>query len=265
MIREAERGFAVGRGLRLYDERVSCSQRIGNGDRDVSRITLLAIGAHVEKPQRWGAIGAVQRLRSPNALVEPDAPPVQMIGAVVSSEDIGAAVQREVASADSPRNAADDRSKIGMRPQVVTKVVESEHDVVHASLAIRHPNGRDDSPIGQDREGRSRIVGQGIGLNGFTGSERAKGARGHAAMRSAVIVYRNCGPRSSRLLRKSSHILLICRKACILEAAVVRAPRVPLPRSGHGRQADTNIPLLSKRHKLLRMTEGISGLAKDRG
>jgi hypothetical protein len=63
MIRETQRGNAVGNGLRVDMERVVARQGIGDRDVNRSRVTFLAVRAPVRETQGWRAVRSNDRIR----------------------------------------------------------------------------------------------------------------------------------------------------------------------------------------------------------
>src|SRR5690606_14132663 len=128
------------------DEFVLVREGVGDRNVEIAGVTFLAVRAAVEKPERSGAGG----LHGPDALVETDAPAMQMVGTVGQGELPRAVGQLEATRGDATGDAADDRAKIGMAGKISIKVIETEDDVDNRAVTVRHAECGDDAAVGND-------------------------------------------------------------------------------------------------------------------
>src|SRR5439155_4352434 len=112
MLGQVHHGGLVGGGEVLEADLVAVGQGIGHAHREVSRVSLLAVGARAGEDEAGGA-GPLEGLRLPDPLVEAANAAVQAVGAAVGGERVGTAIEREASSADTVAVAADDSSEIG--------------------------------------------------------------------------------------------------------------------------------------------------------
>jgi hypothetical protein len=99
---------------------------------------------------------------------------VQVVDAVVRRELDGRSVEREPAVGDPVAVAADDSAEVAALGQIVVEVVEAEHDIVHATGAIRHPHGNDRRAVGHRADFDAAVIGEREDLDGGAAGQRAE-------------------------------------------------------------------------------------------
>src|SRR5437867_9230911 len=126
--------FVSSRGV-LDLQFVVVRQRVDNGDREISRKSLLTVFANIAEREANATV-AFNFLRLPDDFVESLEPAVQGIIAVVLRERILPAVQGETAFPDSVAVAPNDRAEEGAVFQIAIKSLVAKDNIADLTVSI---------------------------------------------------------------------------------------------------------------------------------
>ena len=138
-----------------------------------ARIAFVAVGARVREDHGRSA-RVVGDLGVPHHLVETLGAAVQVVGAVIERELIGAAVNRHLPAGDPVAEAADDGSEEPGFRQIAIQVVMADDDVVEMALSIRNFDRHQDDPVGDRPHFHPRSVREGEHFDGRSVGHRTK-------------------------------------------------------------------------------------------
>src|SRR5262249_6219429 len=121
-------------------------QRVGHADRELARVSLLAVLADVTKLDRR-TVWPGDVLCLPDNLVESLEATMKRVGAVVHGQSVVAAVEREGPPGDAVGHAPDRGTEVGVAGEVAFQRVEAKDDVSRLPLPVRYVELGDDRAV----------------------------------------------------------------------------------------------------------------------
>ena len=186
VMREVDDGVLV----RFRDERdlqfVFVRECIDRLHVKIAGVTFLAINAAIAELKRRAPV-TLERLGSPDPLVETLEPTVQMIRLIVGGERVGGSVQCELACANAVAVTTDQRAKIWAVRHIAVERVVAEHDIYQLAVLVRHLERRDDAAVGHDLGNGTVFVAQRVEIHGRS-VRRAESAFGYRLSGAAAFV-----------------------------------------------------------------------------